>query len=460
MNAKAISTHLSRLLGALLPLLILTLGAASAAEARTPRAAGSPSHVPQILRVVERDVVEDSVRYLYEDVYFRDAGGDATTLANRIIATDPAGGIFLHITDDVISAPASLQQQEGVVSTRYGCPSRSVDAFAFTVEDRVIDAYGNVSEPVTFTISCPATMPVDMSLLSIAGWAVGAVLLVGVGLYLRWRPAQGKPLLMSVLLLLCSIMTLSFVQIVLHEGGHALMDLHHLGGQSMVLYVHPFIFAGYSRPMFQWSDTLAHAAGAIVAVLGALLITLPFWKRRSLPLLALVMLFPWSALNNGGYIASVQGDFHNIMQITGLPPVVFIVIGVLIALLGLLMLLSLLPLMGLPSTDIKAVLVLPVALFAWGLLSRIVALLLVPGSPFATRWHLAGEILLSSSEYVPLVVLGLISALLYVTLYRWLSPKLPPWLSTAPVTPAWKDMRLPGLLAGLSIAIGLMVVTL
>ncbi len=464
MNAKALSTHLSRLAGGLLLLLILSACAtASAAElpplpSPAPDATESRAHTPQIVRGVERESVEDGVRYFYKDVYFRDAQGDATRLVNKLVGTDPEGGIFLHLDDDVITAPASQQAQEALVSTRYGCPGSSVDPFDFTVEDRVLDAAGSFSEPVIFTIACPAASVPDLLPFTTGGLIVGLGLVLAVGLYLRARPSQGQPLLLSAVLLLSTLMTVGFAQMVLHEGGHALMDLPSLAGRDMRLYVHPFMFSGYSRPMYEWNNTLAHAAGAIVGMLGALLISIPFWKRRSVPLLAVVMLLPWAVIGNGGYIASLEGDFHNILQLTGLPPALFISVGVALAALGVLMLFTLLPLFGLAPGDKRALLVIPAALFAWGVLSRVVAILFVPGSPFARRWHLANEILLSTNAYVALVLFGLLAALLYVTLYRWLEPRLPAWLRSEPVAPSWQGIEIPGLLGAASFVIGMVVV--
>ncbi len=464
MNTQAASTRLSRLLGGLL--LLLAAAACSTASASelppppspAPLAAESRAHAPQILRVVERESFEDGTRYFYKDVYFRDAQGDATRLANKLVGTDPEGGLFLRLSDDAITVPASQQAQEALVSSRYGCPGNSVDPFDFTVEDRVLDAAGNFSEPVTFTISCPAALVPDLLPFTIGGLIVGLGLVLAFGLYLRAHPSQGQPLLLSAVLLLSTLMAAAFAQMVLHEGGHAIMDLPNLAGRAVRLYVHPFLFSGYSRPMYEWSNTLAHAAGAVAGMLGALLVSIPFWKRRSVPLLAVVMLLPWSVISNGGYIASLEGDFHNIIQLTGLPPALLIFVGVALVVLGLLMLFGLLPLFGLAPDDKRALLVIPAVLLAWGVLSRMVAMLFVPGSPFARRWHLANEILVSTNGYVALVLFGLLAAVLYVTLYRWLQPRLPAWLRTEPVALTWRGLAMPGMMGAASLVIGMVVV--
>jgi len=51
-----------------------------------------------------------------------------------------------------------------------------------------------------------------------------------------------------------------------------------------------------------------------------------------------------------------------------------------------------------------------------------------------------------------------ILTLLYVTLYRKLQPRLPAWLRTEKVEPTWKNLRLPALLAVVSLVIGLIIV--
>jgi hypothetical protein len=71
---------------------------------------------------------------------------------------------------------------------------------------------------------------------------------------------------------------------------------------------------------------------------------------------------------------------------------------------------------------------------------------------------LTGEILWSANVFAWISLLGLALGLIYITLYRWLLPWLPVWLRTTPSNPTWKDLRVAGLLAGLSFAFGLMVV--
>ena len=89
-----------------------------------------------------------------------------------------------------------------------------------------------------------------------------------------------------------------------------------------------------------WKDIL----GSLTALPLSLLISLPFWKRRSTALLPLVMLFPYvAALNDGFNVAGIMGDFRNLVQTNGLSPIPFFILGALIIVVGLVLLFALLP---------------------------------------------------------------------------------------------------------------------
>jgi hypothetical protein len=299
------------------------------------------------------------------------------------------------------------------------------------------------------------TMPIPTRGLFI-GLGLVVAFLVGYWLIFRHRPVERLSALQSTLLLTCLIFQLRFMGVILHEGGHALYQL--IRGFGITLYVHPFAFSAYSRPMADWS-AWTHVSGSAVALPAALLISLPFWKRRSLSNLPFLMLFPWVAINDGMYMLQRQGDYHNLMQVTGVPGIVLIVVGGLIACVGLILWFSLLPLLGVSPKDKKAFLVIPAAMFLWAFSSMIVAHLVVPGSPFAIKYALTGEIVSGANDYYFIVILGVIFALLYLTLYRWVYPRLPVGLRVETVNLTWKDFRLPGLLFVVSLVLGLMIIT-
>ena len=282
------------------------------------------------------------------------------------------------------------------------------------------------------------------------------VLLTGFWLLFRDNPSERLPALRATLLFTSLLFVMGFAALVLHEGGHALYLL--VKGVPVTLYVHPFAFAGYSRPIIDssiWKDIL----GAAVAIPVAMVISLPFWKQRSLALLPLVIICPYVLFGNGMYIFSREGDFQNLMQTTGLPPIVLIIVGALIALAGILLLFSLFPLLGLTPRDKRALFAIPAALFLWGSLSMIVACLVVPGSPIDQKYFLASEILPPTSSFHVNTILGAVLAVLYLTLYRWLYPKLPAGLRTEVVSPNWKDLRFPAVLAVICVMLGLIIIT-
>jgi hypothetical protein len=286
---------------------------------------------------------------------------------------------------------------------------------------------------------------------------IALLLLLGFWLLFRKRPAERLPALRSMVLMFLLFMLLTFLHLVLHEGGHSLYTIWH--GVPVTLYVHPFFFAGYSRPFIDtsiWEDI----PGSATAIPVALLISLLFWKRRSLALLPLVMLFPWTALNDGLNITGTMGgDFVNVVQKSGLPAAPFVISGALIFCIGLVSLFSLLPLAGLNPRDNGTLFVIPAAMFLISVLSFLVAHLFVPGSPIDREYSLGQEILLTADFSVLLYpIVGLLLAVLYVTLFRRLYPRMPAWLRTESIDLTWNDLRLPGILWAVSLVLGLIIV--
>jgi len=98
-------------------------------------------------------------------------------------------------------------------------------------------------------------------------------------------------------------------------------------------------------------------------------------------------------------------------------------------------------------------------MFLISVLSFVVAQLFVPGSPIDREYSLGQDVLLTANLSILLYpIVGLILAVLYVTLFRTISPRLPAWLRTETAVLAWKDLRFPGMLWAVSVAIGLIVV--
>jgi hypothetical protein len=94
------------------------------------------------------------------------------------------------------------------------------------------------------------------------------------------------------------------------------------------------------------------------------------------------------------------------------------------------------------------------------LVGLIVGTLVVPGSPADVVHGLGEEILAIAKSSLPLyLIAGTVLAGTHVTLYCRLYPKLPAWLRAETVTLAWKDLRLPALLAAASVILGLIIIT-
>jgi pimeloyl-ACP methyl ester carboxylesterase len=291
------------------------------------------------------------------------------------------------------------------------------------------------------------------------GLYIGLVLvlafLLGFWSFFHRRPVERLSAFQSTLFLACLFIPLRFIGLVLHEGGHALYHL--VRGSGFSLFVHPFAFSGYSRPMVDFS-VWTHISGSAVAIPAALLIFLLFWKQRSLATLPILMLFPWVAINDGMYMLQRQGDYHNLLQVTRLPDFVLIGLGSLIACIGLVLFFSLLPLLGLPPQGRKPILIIPAAMFLWAFSSMLVAHLVVPVSPFAIQNDLVWEIVPPTNEYFINAGMGMLFAVLYLTLYRWLRPLLPAGLRMETIDLSWKNLRLPGFFFTASVILGLIII--
>jgi hypothetical protein len=110
------------------------------------------SQPPVVLRVVEREEVIDGFLYVYDDIYFTDPDGDASAATyNWISSSLPYS---LNLTDDPIEASSEEQKGEALFTVAGKCWQKLELAF----ESRIVDRAGNRSEPVLFTLSCPACL--------------------------------------------------------------------------------------------------------------------------------------------------------------------------------------------------------------------------------------------------------------------------------------------------------------
>ena len=152
-------------------------------------------------------------------------------------------------------------------------------------------------------------------------------------------------------------------------------------------------------------------------------------------------------------------DANNLVRLTGLPVSLFTAMGILLFITGIFFMISIFPLLGLAPENIKSLLVVPAAFFIQGVIGLLVAYLCIPGSPADIRFLLGYDLMMIahiSAILIPIV--GLFLAVIYVSLYRWIYRKLPVGLRTETVTLTWKDLRIPGFLAAISVVIGLIII--
>lgn len=251
---------------------------------------------------------------------------------------------------------------------------------------------------------------------------------------------------------------LSFMQLFLHEGGHALVHLIY-GARVTLFYAHPFSFVGYVRPMLDYYNVWVHISGTIVEIIVSLTIFILLWKHHSFYTLPFLMIFPWIAVYDGiGGIVDKSGDFVNLVIITGMSENILLVFDIVLAVVGIFFFLSLLPLLGLAPEDKKSLFVLPVSMLLYSLVGLAIAHLFVPGSLADIQYHLADEILVSA-KYRPLFCLvGVLLSVIYMTLYRWVYKKLSVGLRMEKVSLSWRDLSYPGLLFTISMILGIIVI--
>jgi hypothetical protein len=268
--------------------------------------------------------------------------------------------------------------------------------------------------------------------------------------------------LQSTLLVFFLFFPVTFIHIFLHEAGHALVHLID-GVPVQFLYAHPFSFSGFVRPGGDYYSIWTHASGTIFELLVSLVIFIMLWKHRSFFTLPFLMVFPWSALYNGmgGIFDTLgkMGDDYNILTITGWSPVFFYAIDLILIVVGIFFLSSLFPLLGLAPGEKRSLFILPTGMVLYTLLSLLIAYTLVPGSPIDLQFDLAFQIK-TSANYRPIFMgaVGILLALIYIILYRFLYRKIPAGLRTEVIHLSWRDLWYPGLLFIISMILGLMVI--
>lgn len=269
-----------------------------------------------------------------------------------------------------------------------------------------------------------------------------------------------SPNIQSGLLFFCVLFSVQFLFLLSHEGGHALADVFQ-GHEIRLLYVHPFYFSGYARANIYFDRVLNHAAGPFLGMLVPLLIFIPLWKRRSVVLLPLLMFFPWAAIETGTNVTQISqtGDYFNIIRLTGLPEAVITVPCLVLLFVGMFFFVFLLPLLGLSPKDWRTLLALPAAVMLWSGASILAAHLVVPGSPIDVIYYEGADVIQTAEGVWPRgVLLVMLLAIIYLTLYRLLYPRLPSWLKSGMVQVCWSDLRIPALAAAACVIVGVILI--
>jgi hypothetical protein len=266
----------------------------------------------------------------------------------------------------------------------------------------------------------------------------------------------------STVLLFSILFPMTFLTSIFHEGGHAFVNLIYRVPNT-IIYVHPFSFAGYARPLSNLAgNAWFHAAGPMASILLPLVIFIPLWKRRSVANLFLIMLFPWNVFFQALPVLGIfmkNGDYYNLVQVTGLPSSLFIVGGIVIMLIGIFLINSCLPILDLKPENFHTLWVVPIAILLWTSLGYVVAHWMVPGSTIDVKYHLAPEILQTENlQFSTMAMAGLVFALVYVTLYRAIYRKLLPAWRTATKELSWRDLLWPGMWGAVSVVVGLIVI--
>lgn len=269
-------------------------------------------------------------------------------------------------------------------------------------------------------------------------------------------------IIQSILIVFLLFFPVTFMHLFLHEAGLALFNLS-LGVPVHFLYVHPFSFSGYVRPMADYYKIWQHASGPVFELLVSVVIFALLWKHRSFYTLPFLMVFPWVALHEGiGCLFDIlvhSGDEYNIILITEWSATGFYVISIILIMVGIFSFITLLPLLGLAPEDMKTLYILPAGMLLYTAVGLPIAYLLIPRSPIDVRYHLAHEIIMSA-YYRPLLMVstGLLLAVIYITLYRMFYKRLPTNIRTEQVSLSWSDFWYPGLLFTISVILGLIVI--
>jgi hypothetical protein len=156
-------------------------------------------------------------------------------------------------------------------------------------------------------------------------------------------------IIQAILLLFLSYGIAFIVTSTIHELGHVI--IHLIKGSPISRFViHPFLMSYVSVAEISMEGFENHIAGTILDLFVCFLTGKIFWKNRSISNFPLLTLVPIALIMEGFNIStgpiSPGSDFHLIMEFTGLPAILFLLIGIGLVCLGVFFFMPLFPLLG------------------------------------------------------------------------------------------------------------------
>jgi hypothetical protein len=118
-------------------------------SSQTPSPVPQVNHIPIIYKVVEREESKAGELYLYKDIFFIDASGDAYLVAYELVSASIAG---IQVNNDPIQSLPSEQEIGTYITGTWNCKNTGI--YTIILKARILDRAGNQSVPVELTFHC------------------------------------------------------------------------------------------------------------------------------------------------------------------------------------------------------------------------------------------------------------------------------------------------------------------
>jgi hypothetical protein len=110
------------------------------------------NHTPLILKIEERKEYVGKNLFIHKDIYFTDFGGDAYTIAYKLMSTT-LNSSKITVKNDVIVASSDEQKYQAIAVATWECGTLYRN-YTVILEARILDRAGNQSEPKVITFTC------------------------------------------------------------------------------------------------------------------------------------------------------------------------------------------------------------------------------------------------------------------------------------------------------------------